>query len=218
MYLNQILLNKKHQGKKLNNYNSYISPYIYIKKKKIFYFNLLILYKLLKIVSKTINNISKNFGIFLIIDIKNQNLFINNSLKNDKIFYLNNNWYGGLLTNWKSLKLKIDKIKILEKQLINYNINSIKKNIYTIQKEVNIFNNKFNGIKNMNKLPDMVIFLNYDNNLLGINECIKLGIPFICLFDNNNINPNLILYPLINNFYLDKNYNNLLKYLINCII
>jgi small subunit ribosomal protein S2 len=199
-------------------FNSKNYSYIYLKKKKLFYINIIILYKLLKIAKKAIQKISFKKGKFLFVDIKNENELLINYIQNSKNYYINNNWYGGLLTNWSTLKLKIQDIKILEKKLIDFNYKLTKKEIYTFKKKINLFNNSLLGIKNMKFLPDMIIFFNYENNLIGINECYKLGIPFICFFKNNNINLNLLLYPIQDIFYINKSYLYIINFLLNSTI
>ncbi len=105
--------------------------------------------------------------------------FLNNTLlKNLKIkncFYLTSQWIGGLITNWKNLKNKILSIKAL------------KENKYKLSKKEQIFYNKkiekftklFKGIEDLNGLPDLIIFLSVNNEILATNECKKFAIPTI---------------------------------------
>ena len=74
----------------------------------------------------------------------------------------------------------------------------------------------FNGIKDMTTLPDVVIFTNQLKDSLAIQECLKLGLPTICIVDTN-CDPDLIPYPIPANDDTSASINFGLNYLINRI-
>jgi small subunit ribosomal protein S2 len=200
----------------LKNYNSSIIPYLFIKNNKIFNYNFLYIYKLLNLIKKTILEIKNKNGKILFVT------NLNNKLVNEKIlslnyYYLNNYWYGGLLTNWSNFKLKIEKINLIKEKLTDYTIKLSKKEINMYNKKIELFNKYYKGIKNMIKLPDLIIFTNYDRYKIGINESLKLGIPYITFIDLNT-NLNKIPYFLPLNIKSNKIILNLLNYFLNKII
>jgi ribosomal protein S2 len=75
----------------------------------------------------------------------------------------------------------------------------------------------FNGIKDMSSLPDVVIFTNQLKDSLAIQECLKLGIPTICIVDTN-CNPDLVPYPIPANDDSSSSINFILNYLVNRIL
>ena len=74
----------------------------------------------------------------------------------------------------------------------------------------------FNGIKDMTSLPDVVIFTSQLKDSLAIQECLRLGIPTICIVDTN-CNPDLIPYPIPANDDSSSSINFILNYLVNRI-
>jgi ribosomal protein S2 len=212
------MLNKNLYFKQnLKNYNSNIIPYLFIKDNKIFNYNLLYIYKLIKLIKKVIIEIiNKNGKILFVNNIDNK--VINNKILNLNYYYINNYWYGGLLTNWSNFKLKFEKINLLIKKLNSYKIKLSKKEIINYNKKIKLFNEHYMGIKNMINLPDLIIFTNYNKYKLGIIESLKLGIPIISFIDLNTNNLNKIPYFLPLNVKSNKIILNLLNYFLDKII
>jgi small subunit ribosomal protein S2 len=111
-------------------------------------------------------------------------------------FYINYRWLGGMLTNWPTIQKRITKLKELE---IEYNTGEFeklsKKEYNKKRKKLERLQHFFEGIKEMQSLPDVVIFTSQIKEKLAIQECQKLGIPSICIVDSN-CNPDLVPYPI----------------------
>jgi small subunit ribosomal protein S2 len=122
-----------------------------------------------------------------------------------------------MLTNWSTIKKRIDRLKKLEEQELNGTFELLSKKDYSSQrKEMEKLKRLFNGIKDMNELPDMVIFTNQLKDSLAIQECLRLGIPAICIIDTN-CDPDLIPYPIPANDDSSSSINFILTYLVNRI-
>jgi len=122
-----------------------------------------------------------------------------------------------MLTNWSTIQKRIERLKFLEEQEIQGNFENISKKEYSnIRKEMDKLKRLFNGIKNMSSLPDAVIFTNQLKDSLAIQECLKLGIPTICIVDTN-CDPDLIPYPIPANDDSSSSVNFILNYLVNRI-
>jgi small subunit ribosomal protein S2 len=91
-----------------------------------------------------------------------------------------------------------------------------KKDYSNQRKEIDKLRRLFNGIKEMKNLPDAVIFTNQLKDSLAIQECLRLGIPTICIVDTN-CNPDLIPYPIPANDDSSSSINFILNYLVNRI-
>jgi len=112
-------------------------------------------------------------------------------------------WVNGILTNGHSLFL-------YKKSFLN---NFKLKN----EKEKRLFYEKFGGILNLNKKPDLLIIYNHSKSLDALHEAIKMNIPVVSFINSGN-NPEKVDYPITGNF-MSKNggkiYSNLIKHLLN---
>ena len=111
-------------------------------------------------------------------------------------FYVNQRWLGGMLTNWVTIKSRVDHLKTLERKEASGDLEKLgKKEASMLRKELEKLRKHLGGIKNMNSLPDVVIVVDQKKELTAIQECIKLGIPTICILDTN-ANPDLVEIPI----------------------
>jgi small subunit ribosomal protein S2 len=123
-----------------------------------------------------------------------------------------------MLTNWSTIQKRIDRLKELEAQELDGTLEQLSKKEYSkIGKELDKLKRLFNGIKDMSELPDAVIFTNQLKDSLAIQECLRLGIPTICIVDTN-CNPDLIPYPIPANDDSSSSINFILNYLVNRIL
>lgn len=112
---------------------------------------------------------------------------------------------------------RIERLKFLEQQELESNEDLIsKKESSSRRKEMDKLKRLFNGIKDMSSLPDAVIFSNQLKDSLAIQECLRLGIPTICIVDTN-CNPDLIPYPIPANDDSSSSIDFILNYLANRI-
>ncbi|MDD5606833.1 MAG: 30S ribosomal protein S2 [Candidatus Pacebacteria bacterium] len=115
--------------------------------------------------------------------------------KEINIPYVCQRWLGGTLTNFQTIKKRIDYFKELEqKNLDKYT----KKEKQDFEKEKQDLDLKIGGIKNMEKLPDVLIVLDMRKDLLAVKEARKKEITIIGVADTN-INPELADYPILAN-------------------
>jgi small subunit ribosomal protein S2 len=122
-----------------------------------------------------------------------------------------------MLTNWTTIQKRIERLKYLENEEIQGNLNLLSKKEYSaIRKEIEKLRKLFNGIKDMNSLPDLVIFTNQLKDSLAIQECLRLGIPMISIVDTN-CDPDLIPYPIPANDDSASSIDFILNYLSNRI-
>lgn len=196
-------------------YNTKIKSFFSIDKNKKFYIiDLLQIVKLLILIEKIIYSIAKKNKKILFLGTNNKifEIICKNlkyiSLKKN-CFYSNSKLAGGFITNWKNFRKKLDYLISLE----NKQENLSKKEDICNKKEIKKLNKHFEGIKNINGFPDLVIFTSLYEEKLTAKECKKYGIPtigFIDLFSN----PELVDIGIpinLDNFILN-------KYLINLLI
>jgi small subunit ribosomal protein S2 len=123
-----------------------------------------------------------------------------------------------MLTNWGTIQKRIDRLKELEKQELEGGFDNLSKKEYSKQrKEIDKLRRLFLGIKEMKTLPDTIIFTNQLKEMNAIQECLRLGIPAICIVDSN-CNPDLVPYPIPANDDSSSSINFILNYLVNRIL
>jgi len=109
-------------------------------------------------------------------------------------YYVNYRWLGGMLTNWNTLKDQINKLKSLELQSENGTFDALPiKEANKRIKELKSLQKCLIGIKDMPRLPDIVIITHQRQDLIAVQECKKLGIPIIGVVDTD-CDPDLIDY------------------------
>jgi small subunit ribosomal protein S2 len=207
-----------HYGHPPKDWNPKMAPYILYQKYGYHIFDLVKTSKLLKIAGNVLEKKAEKGGNFLFVGTnKLSSSIIVKQAKRINSFYINYRWLGGMLTNWSTIKKRIDRLKKLEEQELNGTFELLSKKDYSSQrKEMEKLKRLFNGIKDMNELPDMVIFTNQLKDSLAIQECLRLGIPAICIIDTN-CDPDLIPYPIPANDDSSSSINFILTYLVNRI-
>lgn len=108
--------------------------------------------------------------------------------------YVGHRWLGGMLTNFKTIKKSINRLKELENMHTDGSIQRFgKKEALGMQREMTKLNRSLGGIKNMNGIPDVLFVLDVGFEKNAVNEAKKLGIPIVGIVDSNN-SPNNIDY------------------------
>ena len=113
--------------------------------------------------------------------------------------YVDHRWLGGMLTNWKTIRLSIKRLKELEKMREEGLIEKmIKKEGLTVTRELEKLERSLGGIKNMGSLPDVLFIIDTGNEDIAVLEANRLKIPVIGIVDTNN-NPDPIDYVIPGN-------------------
>ena len=100
--------------------------------------------------------------------------------------YVNQRWLGGTLTNWRTIRKRIDRLHELESQRDVGMFDQLPKHeALGLEREIAKMNLRFGGIKNMTVLPDLLFVVDVNREKLAINEANKLGIPVIAIVDTN---------------------------------
>jgi len=207
-----------HYGHPPKQWNPKMAPYIIYEKYGYHIFDLVKTAKLLKVAGNVLEKKASKGGKFLFVGTNRlSSSIVAKQAARVNSFYINYRWLGGMLTNWSTIRKRIDRLKELENQELLGNNGSLSKKDYSSQKkELQKLKRLFAGIKDMNELPDVVIFTNQLKDGLAIRECLKLGIPTICIVDTN-CDPDLIPYPIPANDDSSSSIRFILNYLVNRI-
>ncbi len=101
--------------------------------------------------------------------------------------YVNHRWLGGMLTNYKTIRQSIRRLRELETQSQDGTFDKLtKKEVLMNTREMEKLERSIGGIKNMGGLPDALFVIDVDHERLAINEANKLGIPVIGVVDTNS--------------------------------
>ncbi|MBA5866163.1 MAG: 30S ribosomal protein S2 [Nitrospira sp. CR1.3] len=115
------------------------------------------------------------------------------------MFYVNQRWLGGMLTNFQTIRRSIDKMKKIEGMLADPAQHGLtKKEISQKQKELVKLQKFLTGIKNMRGLPGAVFILDTRIERIAVQEATRLDIPVIAIVDSN-CDPDHITYPIPGN-------------------
>jgi small subunit ribosomal protein S2 len=115
------------------------------------------------------------------------------------MFYVNNRWLGGMLTNFATIKKSLLRLKKLEKMEIDGTfVNLTKKEIASLGKEKTKLQKNLGGIKEMRELPGVLFIIDTRKEAIAVAEARRMGIPIVAVVDTN-CNPEGIDYPIPGN-------------------
>jgi small subunit ribosomal protein S2 len=198
--LAQLLEAGVHFGHKAYRWNPKMFPYIYTERNNIHILDLVQSAQLLKEANSYLQLAAEQNKTFLFIGTKRQaSTLIAQEAKRCNSYYVNHRWLGGMLTNWVTLKSRIDRLKELEQQEVDQIFNLLpKKEASLRKKELEKLRKHLNGVKNMDIIPDIAIVIDQKREITAVRECRKLGIPIVSILDTN-CDPDLVDIPIPGN-------------------
>jgi small subunit ribosomal protein S2 len=102
------------------------------------------------------------------------------------MFYVNNRWLGGLLTNWVTVQKSVKRLKDLDEMATDGRYELLpKKEVIKLERERKHLQANLAGIKTMNRLPDIVFVIDSNKEAIAVKEARKLGIPVVAVVDTN---------------------------------
>lgn len=195
--LSELLEAGVHFGHQARRWNPKMFPYIYTERNGIHIIDLVQTAQLLTEAYQFVKASASKGKKFLFLGTKRQAAgIIQAEASRSGSYYVNQRWLGGMLTNWITIKSRVERLKHLESQDTGGVIDQLpKKEAATLRRELNKLSKHLQGIKNMKKLPDLVVIVDQKREITAIQECIKLGIPIVCILDTN-CNPEIIDIPI----------------------
>ena len=198
--LAQLLEAGVHFGHKAYRWNPKMFPYIYTERNNIHILDLVQTAHLLKRANSYVSKAASEKKTFLFIGTKRQaSAVIAQQANSCNSYYVNHRWLGGMLTNWVTLKTRIERLKVLEQQEVDGIFTLLPKKEASLRlKELEKLRKHLNGVKDMTTLPDVAIIIDQKREMTAIQECRKLGIPIISILDTN-CDPDLVDIPIPGN-------------------
>ena len=185
--MKQLLEAGVHFGHQTRRWNPKMAPYIYTERNGIHIIDLQKSVGMVDSAYEAIKNIVANGGTILFVGTKKQ---AQEAVKDEAIrsgmFYVNERWLGGMLTNFKTIKSRIAKLKEYEKMSEDGTFDVLpKKEVIQIKKAWEKLEKNLGGIKEMKKLPDAIFVVDPKKERICIQEAHSLNIPIIGIADTN---------------------------------
>jgi len=115
------------------------------------------------------------------------------------MYYVNNRWLGGMLTNFATIKKSLQRLKKIEKMEVDGTFDNLtKKEVSNLQKEKAKLEKNLGGIKDMKELPGVIFIIDTHKEQIAVAEARRMGIPVVAVVDTN-CNPEGITYPIPGN-------------------
>ena len=186
--MRQMLEAGVHFGHQTRYWNPKMAPFIFGERGKIHIVNL---EKTLPLFNDAMNYISSmvaNGGTILFVGTKRSaQTPVREQAERCGMPYVNHRWLGGMLTNYKTVRQSINRLKSLEGMVEDGSLDRIsKKEGLMLRREQEKLDRSLGGIKNMNGIPDAMFIVDVGYEKIAVNEAVKLGIPVVGVVDTNN--------------------------------
>ncbi|MCW5196471.1 30S ribosomal protein S2 [Buchnera aphidicola (Pemphigus obesinymphae)] len=184
-----------HFGHQTRYWNPKMKPFIFGSRNRVHIINLEKTLPMFNIALKELKKISLRKGKILFVGTKRAaSKEIKQSAISCKQFYVNHRWLGGMLTNWKTVRQSIKRLKDLEIESQDGTFEKLtKKEVLLRTRELAKLENSLGGIKNMGGLPDALFVVDSEHEHIAVKEANNLSIPVFAIVDTNS-NPDGVDY------------------------
>ncbi|MEB3883348.1 30S ribosomal protein S2 [Lyngbya sp. CCY1209] len=185
--LAEMLESGVHFGHQTRRWNPKMSPYIFTERNGVHIIDLVQTAQLMDQAYDYVRSSSEQGKKFLFVGTKRQAAgIIAQEASRCGGFYVNQRWLGGMLTNWVTIKTRVDRLKELESREESGQLDYLpKKEAAVLRRELSKLRKYLGGLKGMRRVPDAVILIDQRREYNAVMECRKLGIPIISLLDTN---------------------------------
>ena len=199
--MRQMLEAGVHFGHQTRYWNPKMGSYIFGQRNKIHIVNLEKTLPLFNDAMNFLGSLSANGGKVLFVGTKRAACgAIRDEAQRCGMPFVDHRWLGGMLTNFKTIKQSIKRLKELEAMFEDGSVEQrfSKKEALNLRREMEKLERSLGGIKNMAGIPDVLFVVDVGHEKIAVNEAIKLGIPVIGVVDTNN-DPDSIDYVIPGN-------------------
>lgn len=184
-----------HFGHRTRKWNPKMAPYIFTERKGIHILDLHQTLKALREVSELVSDVIADGGTLLFVGTKRQaQETISREATRCNMPYVNERWLGGTLTNWRTIRQRIDYLKELEARRERGEFDLLtKKEALTLGRQIDKLNLRLGGIREMGGLPSLLFVVDVRREHTAVREANILKIPVIAMVDSN-CDPDLIDY------------------------
>lgn len=189
-----------HFGHQTRRWNPKMAPYIFTERNGIYIIDLQKTVKKVEEAYVFVKEIVEEGGTVLFVGTKKQGQeAIESEAKRCEMPYVNQRWLGGMLTNYKTIKTRIDRLFELEEMEENGTFEMLPKvEVIKLKHERERLEKFLGGIKNMNGTPDCMFVVDPKKENIAVQEAHKLGIPVVGIVDTN-CDPEELDFPIPGN-------------------
>ncbi|MCP1109907.1 30S ribosomal protein S2 [Ohessyouella blattaphilus] len=185
--MKQLLEAGVHFGHQTRRWNPKMAPYIYTERNGIYIIDLQKSVGMVDDAYNAISDVVADGGTILFVGTKKQ---AQDAIKAEAercgMYYVNERWLGGMLTNFKTIKSRIDRLKEIERMSEDGTFDVLpKKEVIGLKKEWDKLEKNLGGIKDMKKLPDAIFVVDPKKEKICVQEAHNLSIPLIGIADTN---------------------------------
>ncbi len=176
-----------HFGHQTKRWNPKMKEYIFGERNGIYIIDLQKTLKMFKEASKFVQDLAAEGRIILFVGTKRQAQdAIAEEAQRCSMFYVNQRWLGGLLTNWITVQKSVKRLKELDEMATDGRYDLLpKKEVIKLERERKHLQANLAGIKNMTRLPDAIFVIDSNKEQIAVRESRKLGIPVVAVVDTN---------------------------------
>ncbi len=198
--MKQLLEAGVHFGHQTRRWNPKMAKYIFTERNGIYIIDL----------QKTVRKVDEAYNFMRDSAMEGKNVLfvgtkkqaqesIESEAKRCNMFYVSNRWLGGMLTNFTTIRKRVDRLNEIDEMEKNGQFEVLpKKEVIKLQHEREKLENNLGGIRNMKNLPGLLFVVDPRKEHLAVDEARKLGIPIVAIADTN-CDPDLIDYPIPGN-------------------
>jgi small subunit ribosomal protein S2 len=176
-----------HFGHQTKRWNPKMKEFIFGERNGIYIIDLQKTLKMFKEASKFVQDLAAEGKIVLFVGTKRQAQdAIAEEAQRCAMFYVNQRWLGGLLTNWVTVQKSVKRLKELDDMATDGRYELLpKKEVIKLERERKHLQANLAGIKNMSRLPDAIFVIDSNKEQIAVREARKLGIPVVAVVDTN---------------------------------
>jgi small subunit ribosomal protein S2 len=176
-----------HFGHQTKRWNPRMKEFIFGERNGIYIIDLQKTLKMFKEASKFVQDLAADGKVILFVGTKRQAQdAIAEEAQRCSMFYVNQRWLGGLLTNWVTVQKSVKRLKELDEMATDGRYELLpKKEVIKLERERKHLQANLAGIKNMSRLPDAIFVIDSNKEQIAVREARKLGIPVVAVVDTN---------------------------------
>jgi small subunit ribosomal protein S2 len=176
-----------HFGHQTKRWDPRMKEYIFGERNGIYIIDLQKTLKMFKEASKFVTDLTATGKVILFVGTKRQAQdAIAEEATRCGMFYINQRWLGGLLTNWVTVQKSVKRLQELDDMATDGRYELLtKKEVIKLERERKHLQANLAGIKNMRRLPDALFIVDSNNEAIAVKEARKLGIPVVAVVDTN---------------------------------
>lgn len=185
--MKQLLEAGVHFGHQTRRWNPKMAPYIFTERNGIYIIDLQKTNRMVDEAYAQVKAVAENGGKVLFVGTKKQaQEAVKSEAERCGMFYINNRWLGGMLTNFKTIRSRIERMFALEQMQEDGTFDVLpKQEVQKLTKELDKLQKNLGGIRDMTEMPDMIFVVDPRKEHICIQEAHNLNIPLVGIVDTN---------------------------------